>query len=130
MAAWLRPFHAETFEALGRTRASGPFQYPNIAAMYLEASVPVAIGIWAAGLGRWRAAALALMLIVLLDGVLATGSRAGLVGAGLAALFLGVWFARTRETRAAGLATLVALLALGAGVGLGAGRPVSLLARR
>ena len=113
VAAWLRPFHAETFEALGRTRASGPFQYPNIAAMYLEASVPVAAGIWASGLGRWRAAALALVLIVLLDGVLATGSRAGLVGASLAALFLGVWFARTRETRAAGLATLVALLALG-----------------
>ena len=42
-AAALAPFHAHTFEVLGLPRASGPFQYPNIAAMYLEAALPLAI---------------------------------------------------------------------------------------
>ena len=40
VGALLHSFHLRTFEALGRPRASGPFQYPNIAAMYLEAVAP------------------------------------------------------------------------------------------
>ena len=41
----LHPFHLKTFEALGWPRASGPFQYPNIAAMYLEAVAPIAVAL-------------------------------------------------------------------------------------
>src|SRR5205085_2041581 len=51
VALLLRPFHAQTFGVLGLARASGPFQYPNIATMYLEAVLPalVAAGVVAAG---------------------------------------------------------------------------------
>jgi hypothetical protein len=43
-AAALVPFHAASFDVFGLPRASGPFQYPNIAAMYLEAALPVVLG--------------------------------------------------------------------------------------
>jgi len=46
----LRPFHAQTFQTFGLLRASGPFQYPNIAAMYLEAVLPVVLAAGVAGL--------------------------------------------------------------------------------
>jgi hypothetical protein len=46
-AAALAPFHVKSFDVFGVPRASGPFQYPNIAAMYLEAALPVVL---AAGL--------------------------------------------------------------------------------
>src|SRR6185503_21239861 len=47
-AAALRPFHPATFDVFGLPRASGPFQYPNIAAMYLEAALPMALATGAA----------------------------------------------------------------------------------
>ena len=50
-AAALAPFHAGSFDVFGLPRASGPFQYPNIAAMYLEAALPVVL---AAGRGARR----------------------------------------------------------------------------
>ena len=39
-AAPLRAFHPAPSTCSGLPRASGPFQYPNIAAMYLEAALP------------------------------------------------------------------------------------------
>jgi len=39
----LAPFHAASFDVFGLPRASGCFQYPNIAAMYLEAALPVTL---------------------------------------------------------------------------------------
>ena len=47
-AAALAPFHAGGFDVFGLPRASGPFQYPNIAAMYLEAALPVVLASGAA----------------------------------------------------------------------------------
>jgi hypothetical protein len=41
VAPLLRPFHATSFRAYGLLRASGPFQFPNIAAMYEEAAMPL-----------------------------------------------------------------------------------------
>jgi O-Antigen ligase len=125
VGALLRPFHLQTFEALGRPRASGPFQYPNIAAMYLEAVAPLALALGAAALAvrrsRLRLAGVALALFLLLDGVLATASRAGLVGGLVAVLALAFLHGRRRETRAlatAVLATVLALAALASGSAL------------
>jgi O-Antigen ligase len=124
-AALLHPFHIQTFEALGRPRASGPFQYPNIAAMYLEAVAALAVALGAAALAPGRsvgasasprasrvgpAVGSALVLLVLLDGVLATASRAGLVGALLVVVALGFFYARGAETRAPAVASLSAVL--------------------
>jgi hypothetical protein len=131
-AALLHPFHIQTFEALGRPRASGPFQYPNIAAMYLEAVAALAVALGAAALAPderlradslsggasasprasrvWPAVGSALVVLVLLDGVLATASRAGLVGALVAVVALGFFYARAAETRAPAVAALSAVL--------------------
>jgi hypothetical protein len=43
VAAALAPFHVKSYDVFGLPRASGPFQYPNIAAMYLEAALPVVL---------------------------------------------------------------------------------------
>ena len=119
VGALLHPFHLVTFEAFGRPRASGPFQYPNIAAMFLEAVAPVAAALGAAafvaGGSRRQLGGFMLVVFLLLDGIVATASRAGLVG-GLAAIgALAVAHARRGETRplaAALLATVLALTAL------------------
>jgi len=116
-SAWLRPFHLKTFEALGQPRASGPFQYPNIAAMYLEAVAPLAVALAASARAVRRSVVTllgwSLPLFAILAGVLATASRAGLVGGLCAVAALGVVYALTRETRAPALAALAATLAVG-----------------
>ena len=122
VASLLRPFHDRTFEALGLPRAGGPFQYPNIAAMYLEAVAPVAVGLGLATIAARRRAALpgvgaattttALVAIALLLGIVATASRAGLAGGGLAVLAESVLAWRAGEARAA-RAAIVALLIVG-----------------
>ena len=91
--AMLAPFHARTFEVLGLPRASGPFQYPNIAAMYLEAALPLAIAVGAALDARRRAAGHARAIAGSVGGVVVavllayalslTVSRAALVTAGV-----------------------------------------------
>lgn len=111
----LRPFHLQTFEALGQTRASGPFQYPNIAAMYLEALAPLAVALGTLAFAARRSAgawlgALAIVVGVLLDGVLATGSRAGLVGALALVAALAFVLARGAEGRLPALASIAAVL--------------------
>ncbi len=128
VGALLHAFHLKTFEALGRPRASGPFQYPNIAAMYLEAVAPLAAALGAAAFAAHRSRShlglvgLMLVLSLLLDGVLATASRAGLVGGLAAVAALAVFYGRQRETRAVApalLATMVLMTALASGSALG-----------
>ena len=90
-AAALAPFHARTFQVLGLPRASGPFQYPNIAAMYVEAAMPLAIAVGSAldarrrAAGRARAlagrAAGAAVAVLLAYALSLTASRAALVTA-------------------------------------------------
>ncbi len=117
VGALLHPFHLRTFEALGRPRASGPFQYPNIAAMYLEAVAPIAVALGAAAIAARRSRGLlagaVFVLFVLLAGVLATASRAGFVGALVAVVALGVLYGRAPDTRTLARATLVTALAMG-----------------
>jgi hypothetical protein len=120
VASWLHPFHERTFAALGAPRGSGPFQYPNIAAMYLEASVPIAVALGAAAWRRRRKSrsmlellAITGLLALLAGGVLATASRAGLVGALGAMVILGLVVGRAPATRALLPATLAVALVLG-----------------
>jgi O-antigen ligase/polysaccharide polymerase Wzy-like membrane protein/Ig-like domain-containing protein len=114
-AALLRPFHAQTFQSFGLLRASGPFQYPNIAAMFLEASLPLWL---AAGVSRARRGVGPMVLTVLggaliFYAVLLTSSRAGIATALLELLVLAIWAGRRTPLRhasalalALGLATL------------------------
>jgi hypothetical protein len=131
VGALLYSFHLATFEALGRPRASGPFQYPNIAAMYLEAVTPIAAALGAAAFAARSSRrsylglfGVLLVLFLLLDGVLATASRAGLVGGLAAVAALAVFYGRRPETRGLGpalLATVLLMTALASGSAL-AGR--------
>jgi hypothetical protein len=96
----LRGFHSSTFQASGLIRASGPFQYPNIAAMYLEAAIPVliAVGLVAAtrvtaGARRSRRpsggqVATVLAALLLVEALVLTASRTGLVA--VAAVLVGL----------------------------------------
>ncbi len=85
-AALLRPFHGQTFGVLGLARASGPFQYPNIAAMYLEAAVPTVMAVGVLALdwvdvheGKKILIATGLVAIVILYALVLAASRAGLI---------------------------------------------------
>jgi O-antigen ligase/polysaccharide polymerase Wzy-like membrane protein len=124
----LRPFHAQTFEVFGLIRACGPFQYPNIAAMYLEAVLPVGLALGASSISglpragltrvatprarRWLSAGTVLVVLVLLDGVLVTASRAGLVTAIVVTLGLAVVLGRAPAARARMGAVAVAVVVL------------------
>jgi hypothetical protein len=109
LVGFLRLFHPQTFEALGQARASGPLQYPNIAAMYLEAVTPVAVGLGLAGALR---GAQAVVIFVLLAALQATGSRAGLVSAVAAVLLLGALGLRVSSRRRSAWAILAAAAAV------------------
>ncbi len=85
-AALLRPFHGQSFGVLGLARASGPFQYPNIAAMYLEASVPVVMAVGVLALdwvdvheGKKILVATGLVSGIMLYALVLAASRAGLI---------------------------------------------------
>ncbi len=132
VAALLRPFHAQTFEVFGLVRGSGPFQYPNIAAMYLEAVLPVAFALGVSSIAtrslaatsldlggrRWRLCGAALVIVALLAGILVTASRAGLATALVCLAGMGIFWARAVQTRGAALAAFGALALLGIGSGL------------
>jgi O-antigen ligase len=95
-AAALAPFHVKTFDVFGLPRASGPFQYPNIAAMYLEAALPVVL---AAG--------------VAFDAHRRRGSQTGTIAATLGALVV-VYGLSLTGSRAAMLTAIVVVSAVGA----------------
>ena len=101
----LARFHYASFDVFGLPRASGPFQYPNIAAMYLEAALPVVLAAGAAFDLRRRSrfkigtavATLAALLIV--EALALTASRAALLTAAVAVAGIAV-FAMLRRTHA------------------------------
>jgi hypothetical protein len=98
-SAALVPFHAASFDVFGLPRASGPFQYPNIAAMYLEGVLAIVLVSGAAldarrGQGAkvgkaWSIVALALAL-VLVEALALTASRAGMLAAGAVLVAVGL----------------------------------------
>jgi hypothetical protein len=130
VTAWLRPFHAQTFEVFGLMRASGPFQYPNIAAMFLEAVLPLAFVLGlplglpstagpppegaapALAARRRRLTGAAFVVCALMAGILATASRGGLATAIVGLCGMGIFLARARQTRRTALAAFGALAVL------------------
>jgi O-antigen ligase len=130
-AAALAPFHTRTFEVLGLPRASGPFQYPNIAAMYLEAALPLAIAVGTAIDARRRVAGHAraiagsvggaVVAVLLAYALSLTASRAALVTAGVvlagAAAYARWRRAPSRWPAAVALAATALIAAAGATAG-------------
>lgn len=93
-------------------RAAGPFGEPNFFALSMAALVPIALLNVVAG--GWRRALGLVSAVALLAGVLATGSRGGLIagGVGIVAFGLAVGGARARAGALATLLVGVALLPL------------------
>jgi O-antigen ligase len=91
---------------LGAPRAAGPFQESNFYALSMAALLPFALYVAARG-GAWRALGLASALSVL-AGVLATGSRGGLVAAITGVILFALW---ARQRRLLWTALAVILLA-------------------
>src|SRR6185369_15320997 len=99
-ADMLHGFHGDTFQVFGFMRASGPFQYPNIAAMYFEAVLPPLLVVGAAAAGRSRRRwwiATAAGALVVIEALVLTASRAGLVTAAVVLVALAFWDRRSRR---------------------------------
>lgn len=120
--------------ALGLPRASGVFGYPTIAAMYWEATLPLACVlpvVW-----RRKGSALVALLAgaVLAFGTLATASRAGLAGAAVscAALAAVAWGSAAPQARSAGrvAAAVVGVLVVSCGVSIASSGPGALFGQR
>jgi len=118
----LVPFHAASFDVFGLPRASGAFQYPNIAAMYLEAALPVVLAAGAAfdarrGRGFRIGTLVAVMAgVAIVEALSLTASRAALVTALVVVAGIGLHaFLRKTQARWQAPAVLVtfALLAVG-----------------
>jgi hypothetical protein len=120
-AAALAPFHVQSFDVFDLPRASGPFQYPNIAAMYLEAALPVVLATGAA-FDAHRARGFRIgTLVAVLGGVAIvqalslTASRASLLTAlvVVAAVGLNAFWRKTRARwQAPAVLAIFALLAV------------------
>ena len=107
-----RLFHPTGFQALGLPRASGSFAYPTIGAMYWEAVLPLAAAL-VRGQPRKLGAIAAAAAALLVAAILASATRAALVGATLASvamLVLGWRAGGAVRIAAAGAVGSVALL--------------------
>ena len=105
-AAALAPFHVQSFDVFDLPRASGPFQYPNIAAMYLEAALPVVLAAGAAFDARrargFRIGTLVAVLggVAIVQALSLTASRAAMLTALVVVAGLGLTPSGARRTRA------------------------------
>jgi O-antigen ligase len=106
-------FHDQTFEVMGRFRASGPFQFPNIAAMYLAMALPILVVVGAARRARLhRLTITSLLALVLLWALVLTGSRAGLAAGAMALAGLALAARGLPSLRRLALASLGGLMVL------------------
>jgi hypothetical protein len=119
--SFLSAFKTQPSLVGGFLRASGTFQYANTAAMYWEAALPVTVALAALAAGRGRRIWWIASTVVILEGIVLTASRAGLlVAALLLAALLAIGLLRSRvlaTTAGAALGVLALLLALTPGSG-------------
>jgi hypothetical protein len=122
---WLTWFKTQPTFASGFLRASGTFQYANTAAMYWEASLPLLVGLAltsrfvAPGRGLWLPLG---AVAVVSTALVASASRAGLIGAALT-LLLVAWVGGQKgpAIRKLAAASLLLLLAVFVAHGLRTG---------
>lgn len=107
-------FRDSVAEVGGQVRASGPFQYPTIASMYLEIAFALGLGLLVAGrhASARRRVGLVVALAFIAEGVVLTFTRSGLIATwlSLAAVTAVVWRRRGFDTTASALTVLAALM--------------------
>ena len=81
--AWLKAFRPSVSTVGAQVRAGGPLQYPTIASMYLEVVFAFGLGVLLAELDARHtpavAAAIAVALVVIAEGIVVTFTRAGVI---------------------------------------------------
>lgn len=111
---WLRLFRADMALVGGQVRAGGPFQYPTIAAMYLEVSFALALCLLPIALDSGRrglAALVAAAILLIAEAITLTFTRAGLLAMASTLCIVGVLRYRQRGMdRALQTMAVVALL--------------------
>jgi len=108
---WLRAFRQEFTWVGAQLRASGPFQYPSIASMYLEVVFACGLGLWTTDRDTpWLFGA----LLLVGDAIILTYTRSGLITAALSIAVVGAL--RYRQSGLDGGTTLVASLAMAIGL--------------
>ena len=144
LSHWWRLFRPREFTASGMPRASGSFAFPNIGAMYWEATLPllllISIGrpFISSRQARGRLATMVLLAALLVHAVLASATRASIFGVAFVATLLllcacGVRIHRRRWPSAALAQFAVAVLvaeALMAGAALWQQGSASVIAQR
>ncbi len=129
--AWLRQFRMGISLVGSQVRATGPFQYPTIASMYLEVLFALGLGCLLLMLERGRLQAAALVagaLLLMAQAVVLTFTRAGLVTL-LSSLAI-VTALRVRERGLDRTALVLAGLALAVGLQFVASRSLDALRLR
>lgn len=92
--SWLAPFRTQTATVGAQVRASGSFQYPTIASMFLEVTFAAGAALLppvVRSASPRTAAALATALVVIAAAITLTYTRAGLVTMLLALSVIGLW---------------------------------------
>ncbi|MFN7913875.1 MAG: O-antigen ligase family protein [Vicinamibacterales bacterium] len=117
LARWFAPFRTAVAIVGTQVRASGPFQYPTIASMYMEIAFAAGCGLLLTMREVKPRLALVLALIILFEGIVLTFTRAGLITAALALGLTAVAHWRQRgpdaALRALALVGLVAVVQIG-----------------
>ena len=87
----LRAFRSGVAVVGAQIRASGPFQYPTIASMFLEITFAVGLGLLSASRERSTrtVAALAMVLFLMVQAIVVTFTRSGLITVVLSMLVVG-----------------------------------------
>lgn len=115
--AWFAPFRTAMAVVGSQRRASGPFQYPTIASMYLEIAFAVGCGVLLSAPSRAARILVGAALLVIFEAIVFTFTRAGLITAMLALAVTGIgrWRRRGPDEALATLAVvgIVALVQVG-----------------
>jgi hypothetical protein len=114
---FLTHFRAFSANVGGALRASGPFQYPTIASMYLEIVFCIALGLFLSSIDRrkyGRSVLVGILIVALGQAISLTSSRAGLaLMLGALALVGTSWFRRRRfDSGTQGLLAIVVLIGI------------------
>ncbi len=90
VAALLSVFREGVATVGAQLRASGPFQYPTIASMFLEVTFALGLGVLVTTPGATRQAGLVLLLALTVEAIVLTFTRSGLITVGTSLALVGV----------------------------------------
>jgi hypothetical protein len=107
---FLASFRAGVAVVGAQVRASGPFQYPTIASMYLEMAFALGLGLLVSAGDRRTRLCLVVVLAVVAEAIVLTFTRSGLLTMAVSLSLVAVATVRQRRRAASALLAALALL--------------------